>query len=376
MVTPNPPFALLAELTHRCPLQCCYCSNPLSLVSAARELDTGTWKRVLTESADAGVVQLHLSGGEPLARHDLRELVAHGHGVGLYSNLITSGIGLGDRRAEELAGAGLNSVQLSVQAADDAVGELIAGSKRLGAKRAAASAVRDAGLLLSMNVVLHRHNLDDLHAIVDMCVNWGARRVELANVQYYGWALRNASGLVPTSAQLSRAADIYRGLRDDLAGEVELLWVLPDWFGERPEPCMGGWASRSLTVAPDGTALPCPTAGIITQVAFPNVSSSSISSIWYDSDAFGRYRGTDWLPDPCRSCDRRDIDFGGCRCQAFALLGDAGRTDPVCHLSPDRGVVDRLMSPAIATAGTHVAAAAEQPLIGRRRRPGRRRLER
>jgi pyrroloquinoline quinone biosynthesis protein E len=357
VVTPAaPPFALLAELTHRCPLRCAYCSNPVELAAARTELDTATWRRVLREAADLGVVQAHLSGGEPLVRADLTELVAECRRLDLYTNLITSGIGLSAARAAELAAAGLNSVQVSVQAHDDDLGARIAGTGRLEDKRAAGEAVRAAGLPLSMNVVLHRDNLDHLGEIIDLCVAWGARRLELANVQYYGWALVNAAALLPSPAQLARARDVYHERRTRHAGVIELLWIIPDWFEDRPKPCMGGWAARSLTVAPDGTAMPCPTAGVITSLDFPNVQDLSVAEVWHGSDAFRRYRGTDWLPAPCASCDRREVDFGGCRCQAFALTGDAGVTDPVCSLSPDRPVVDRLLA----------GAADGQPLTLRR----------
>jgi len=341
---PAPPLALLAELTHRCPLRCAYCSNPVELNRARDELDTATWQRVMAEAADLGVVQLHLSGGEPLVRSDLTGLVAAARRLDLYTNLITSGIGLDEARARQLAAAGLNSVQVSIQAHDDALGVRIAGTGRLDEKRVAATAVRAAGLPLSMNVVLHRDNLDHLGSIIELCVGWGARRLELANVQYYGWALLNADRLLPTRDQLRRAVEVYRGLKARFADRIELLWIIPDWFEERPKPCMGGWAARSLTVAPDGTAMPCPTAGVITTLDFPSVRTAGLASIWRDSDAFRRYRGTDWLPAPCRDCDRREIDFGGCRCQAFALVGDAGVTDPVCSLSPHRPVVDRLLA--------------------------------
>jgi PqqA peptide cyclase len=354
----GPPYALLAELTHRCPLACAYCSNPVALAPAATELDTASWQRVLAEAADLGVVQAHLSGGEPLLRTDLTDLVATAAGRDLYTNLITSGIGLSDERAQRLADAGLNSAQLSIQAHDDVIGARIAGTGRLDDKRRAADAVLGAGLPLSMNVVLHRDNLDHLAAIVELCAEWGATRLELANVQYYGWALLNAESLLPTEPQLRRASAVYHDLKARLAGRLELLWIIPDWFEDRPKPCMGGWASRSLTIAPDGTALPCPTAGVITTLAFPDVRTSSLAAIWRDSEAFAAYRGTDWLPEPCRGCDRRAVDYGGCRCQAFALLGDAGATDPVCSLSPDRPVVDRLL----ATQGS------QQPLVLRRGR--------
>lgn len=339
MSVPPAPYGLLAELTHRCPLQCVYCSNPLALVEPAAELDTAEWLRVLEEAAALGVVHVHLSGGEPLLRPDLEELVARARTLGLFSNLITSGLGLTSKRAARLAAAGLNSVQLSVQGDDPHSAILVARAPAFARKRLAAEAVRAVGLPLSMNVVLHRLNLDRLDQIIDLCVAWGAERLELANTQYYGWALRNLRHLLPTAEQLAAAEAVYRRRRDELAGRVELLWVLPDYFEPYPKPCMGGWAATSLTVAPDGHVYPCPVAGAITTLRFPSVRDRDLAWIWRESPAFNAYRGEAWMPEPCRGCDRRFIDFGGCRCQAFLLTGDAARPDPVCVRSPDHHLV-------------------------------------
>jgi PqqA peptide cyclase len=347
---PAPPVALLAELTHRCPLACVYCSNPVQLVSRAAELDTAAWTRVFAEAAALGVVHLHLSGGEPLARADLTELVAAAAKQQLYSNLITSGLGLTARRAAALADAGLSSVQLSIQAPDDELAEQIAGHGGLRRKRQAAEAVHEAALPLSMNVVLHRRNLDRLAQLVELAVSWGARRLELANTQYYGWGLLNREALLPTRDQLAAAEAVYDRLKVQLRGTVELLWIIPDYYEQRPKPCMGGWASQALTVAPDGRALPCPVAGDISSLNYPRIQEHSLEWIWRQSPAFNAFRGTAWMPSPCRDCARREEDFGGCRCQAFALTGDAARTDPVCGLSADRFLVDAAL-----------AAAAERP---------------
>lgn len=344
-----PPFALLAELTHRCPLRCAYCSNPVALVPGSAELPTDVWRRVFSEAAALGVAHVHLSGGEPLNRADLVELVAVCRAEGLYSNLITSGIGMSQARARALSDAGLNSAQLSIQGIDEATTVAIAGREALTVKRRSAEAIIAAGLPLSMNVVLHRGNLDQLESVIRLCVDWGASRLELANVQYYGWALRNSAHLLPDRGQLERAEATYHSLKAELAGVIELLWIIPDWFESRPKPCMGGWAATSLTVAPDGAALPCPTARGI-PLDFPCVVEHSLAWIWRSSSAFNAFRGTEWMPEPCRSCEHRHDDFGGCRCQAFALAGDAAVTDPVCTLSPQRPLVDALLTVAGAEA--------------------------
>jgi PqqA peptide cyclase len=359
----GPPYGLLAELTHRCPLQCVYCSNPVELAERSEELTTADWLRVLDEAAGLGVVQVHLSGGEPLLRSDIDGLVERSRQLGMFSNLITSGVGLTGERARNLAAAGLNSVQLSVQGDDPARTVLVARAPVFEKKRRAAEAVHEAGLPLSMNVVLHRLNLDRLDQIIDLCVEWGADRVELANTQYYGWGLRNRGRLLPAADQLAVAEAIYRRRRDELEGAVELLWVVPDYYERFPKPCMGGWASTSVTVAPDGLAYPCPVASVITTLQFPSVKEHDLRTIWYESPAFNVYRGEDWMAEPCRSCDRRGIDFGGCRCQAFALTGDAARTDPVCGFSPDHHLITE---PVADAAGSEVNDEASAPLEYRR----------
>jgi pyrroloquinoline quinone biosynthesis protein E len=334
-----PPYGLLAEITHRCPLHCVYCSNPLELRQRHEELDTGQWLRVIDEAADLGVVQMHLSGGEPLARPDLETLVTRASDRAVYSNLITSGLGLTPARAEALASAGLNSVQLSVQGHDAESANLIAATRRFDKKRQAAGVIREVGLPLNMNVVLHRLNLDHLDAIIDLCVEWGAERLELANTQYYGWALRNQKALLPGREQLARAEAVYERRKAELADRVELIWIVPDYHERFPKPCMGGWAQTSVTVAPDGLAYPCSVAAEITTIEFPSVREHDLAWVWWDSEAFNAFRGTEWMPGPCRECSRRDMDFGGCRCQAFALTGDPARTDPVCVYSPDHQLV-------------------------------------
>jgi PqqA peptide cyclase len=317
-------------------LRCPYCSNPLELSRAGAELDTATWKRVLGEAAALGVLQVHFSGGEPLVRRDLVELVGHAAGVGLYGNLITSGIRLEADRLAQLVEAGLEHVQLSFQDADTASGDRLAGLAGAQAgKHRAARLVREAGLPLTVNAVVHRQNLGRLGEIIEMAVGLGADRLEVAHVQYYGWALRNRAALLPSRDQLDTATATVEAARSRLAGLMVIDYVLPDYYAHRPKACMGGWGRRFLNVTPAGRVLPCHAAETLTGLDFPNVTEASLREVWYGSPAFERFRGTAWMPEPCRSCERREIDWGGCRCQAFALTGDAGRTDPACALSPD-----------------------------------------
>jgi pyrroloquinoline quinone biosynthesis protein E len=332
------PFGLLAELTYGCPLHCPYCSNPLDLGAYAEELTTAEWQRVLAEGRDLGVLQLHLSGGEPLLRRDLDRIVQTACDLGLYTNLITSGLGLTPRRAGRLRDAGLDHVQISVQADEPALSDRIAGLPSFGRKMAAARLVKKLGWPLTLNVVLHRGNIDRVGAILDMTASLEADRVELANTQYYGWAQRNRDGLLPSRAQLERAEAVVRAARGRLRERMEIIYVLPDYYSRYPKPCMGGWGRRQLTVVPNGDVLPCPTAHTL-PLPRASVREHSLAWIWQRSALFQRFRGTDWMPEPCRSCDRRELDFGGCRCQAFQLTGDAARTDPVCHLSPDHAIV-------------------------------------
>jgi pyrroloquinoline quinone biosynthesis protein E len=332
------PFGLLAELTYGCPLSCPYCSNPLNLADYRDELTTAEWQRVLTEAQELGVLQLHLSGGEPLLRRDVVEIVNSANELGLYTNLITSALGLSRRRAEQLRAAGLDHVQISIQADEAAVSDRIAGTPSFERKIEAARVVKKLGWPLTLNVVLHRQNIDRVADILRLAEELEADRIELANTQYYGWAWRNRDTLLPSKAQLERAEAVVRAARVRLQGRMDVIYVLPDYYSQYPKPCMGGWGKRQLTVAPNGDALPCPAAHAL-PLPRASVREDSLARIWTESPLFQRFRGTDWMPDPCRSCDRREIDFGGCRCQAFQLTGDAARTDPVCHLSPDHGIV-------------------------------------
>ena len=329
------PYALLAELTHSCPLQCVYCSNPVDLVPAIAELPTESWLRVINQAASLGVLQIHLSGGEPLARSDLPSLVRAARLAGTYTNLITSGIGMTPRRAEALRAAGLDSVQLSFQG-DTAEGDSVAGISAHESKLAAAKLVRSLAWPLTVNVVLHRQNIDRVGAIIAFAEELDAQKIELAHTQYYGWAFANRARLLPTREQAEQAGRIAAAAAERLRGQIEVTYVLPDYLGERPKPCMHGWGRRSLTVDPRGQVLPCPTAGSIPGMLFDNVVDHSLEWIWRESESFNRYRGYEWMSEPCRSCDLREIDFGGCRCQAALLTGNAANTDPACSLSPYR----------------------------------------
>jgi pyrroloquinoline quinone biosynthesis protein E len=348
---PAPPLALLAELTHRCPLQCPYCSNPLELARAGEELDTGTWQRVFAEAAALGALQVHFSGGEPMARRDLPALVRHAASVGLYGNLITSGVLAEPASLVALAEAGLEHVQLSIQDSDLANGDRIAGLAGAQAKkRAFASQVRAAGLPLTVNAVVHRQNLERLPQIIELALSLGAGRLEVAHVQYYGWAFLNREALLPSRAQLDRATETVEAARGRLKGVMVLDYVVPDYYARRPKSCMGGWGRQFLNVSPAGKVLPCHAAESLPGFRFASVKEASLAEIWYGSEAFSRFRGTGWMPEPCRGCERREIDWGGCRCQAFALTGDAARTDPACALSPDRHLLEAARDEALGPA--------------------------
>ncbi len=334
---PESPYTLVAELTHRCPLACPYCSNPRELIGASAELSTDEWLRVLDEAADLGVMQVHLSGGEPLARRDLEPIAAHARTKDLYVNLVTSGLPLSVERLERLAPS-LDHVQLSVQDATASSSDRIAGLPAWDAKMRVAGWIKALGLPLTLNVVLHRANLDHLDAILSMAERLGADRLELANVQMVTWALANADALLPTRAQIEGARAVARSARERLAGRMEIVLVLPDWHADRPRPCMDGWGRRFLVVAPDGSVLPCHAARTLPLV-FEGVRSGSLRDIWQKGAGMSAFRGTQWMPEPCRSCDQREVDHGGCRCQAFALTGNASATDPACSLAPSHGLV-------------------------------------
>jgi pyrroloquinoline quinone biosynthesis protein E len=361
---PDKPFGLLAELTYRCPLACGYCSNPVNLAGYTDELSTDEWRRVLVEARELGVLQCHLSGGEPLVRRDLEDIVAGAHQLGLYTNLVTSALGLSRPRAERLRAAGLDHVQVSIQADEPALSDRIAGTRSFARKVEAMAVVSELGWPLTLNVVLHRQNIDRVADVLALAEEVGADRVELANTQYYGWAWRNREALLPSRDQLEAAEVVVRAARTRLRDRMDVIYVIPDYYSRYPKPCMGGWAARQLTVAPNGDVLPCPAAQSL-PLPRASVRDEPLARIWAGSPVMTAFRGTDWMPDPCRSCDRREVDFGGCRCQAYQLTGDAARTDPVCHLSPDHDLVARAVE--AANAGPRADGPA---LVPRRYRAG------
>ncbi len=343
MSAPEPPLAILAELTHRCPLQCPYCSNPVELERARGELDTETWCRVIREAAELGALQIHVSGGEPTARKDLEVLIEAARDAGLYSNLITAAVLLDEARFAALVAAGLDHVQISIQDTEAAGCDRIGGYKGSLAKKVeVARWVRAADLPLTINMVVHRQNLDHLEAMFEMALDLDAHRIEIAHVQYYGWAYENRAALLPSRGQLDRSVEIVNREIARLKGRLVVDHVVPDYYARRPKACMGGWGRRFLNISPSGKVLPCHAAETITGLQFDSVLERSLEDIWYHSEAFKQFRGTGWMPEPCRSCDRRELDWGGCRCQAFAITGNAADTDPACELSPHHRLMQDL----------------------------------
>ena len=339
-----PPIAMLAELTHRCPLSCPYCSNPLEMVQRQGELTTEDWARVFREAAALGVLQLHLSGGEPASRPDLTALVAAAHEAGLYTNLITSGIGLTPKRLDELDAVGLDHIQLSLQGTSPEIADFVGGYKGgFARKMQTAAEIGRIGFPLTINAVMHRHNLGDLPATLALAAELGARRIEVACVQFQGWALKNRAALQPTRDQVDEAKRVVAEARISYAGKLAIDFVPPDYFADFPKACMNGWGSTGLNIAPDGKVLPCHAAEIIPGLEFQNARETPLAEIWH-GPAFSAFRGTDWLPEPCQSCDRREIDYGGCRCQAMALTGNAKATDPVCRRSSFRPELERMIA--------------------------------
>ncbi|HYZ28588.1 MAG TPA: pyrroloquinoline quinone biosynthesis protein PqqE [Thermoleophilaceae bacterium] len=357
-------LTLIAELSYRCPLRCPYCSNPLDVGAEKyrRELGTEDWIRTFREARELGVLQLALTGGEPMLRRDLAELCAGARDAGLYSSLITAGTLFTRERAEALRAAGLDHVQVSIQSPDEADNDRIAGNRSFAKKIAAARLARELGFPLTINCVLHRQNLDRIDDVLELALDLGAQRLELANTQYYGWAAANQDALLPSWEQLRRGEEAVRRFRERVGPTVEVLWVLPDLFEELPKPCMGGWGRTAMVIAPNGDVLPCQAAATIPGLEFANVREHPLEWIWNESGAFARFRGTDWMQEPCRSCPlgRQEEDFGGCRCQALRLAGDAAATDPVCRYSPhhDRVVAAREPEPTEAFVPRALARAA------------------
>jgi pyrroloquinoline quinone biosynthesis protein E len=338
------PLALIAELTHRCPLHCVYCSNPLELTNRAEELPAGIWSRVFHEAANLGVLQADFTGGEPLARPDILDLIRAARAAGLYVNLITSGMPMDPARLSKLIEAGLDHLQLSFQGAREEISQEISGTKSHAQKLRVLEWLKTVRVAVTLNFVIHRRNIDQIEEMLQIAESSSATRVEFANVQYYGWAFANRESLLPTRPQLDRSLEIIKGAEQRLRGKIRIESVVPDYYAKYPKPCMGGWGRKLMLITPNGDALPCHAAKIIPDLQFPNVKQSSLSEIWETSEAFQKFRGESWMQDPCKSCERRTVDFGGCRCQALLLTGDPAATDPVCSLSPNRPKIDAILA--------------------------------
>lgn len=338
------PLALIAELTHRCPLHCVYCSNPLELQSRAMELSTEDWSRVFREAAALGALQADFTGGEPLTRPDILELIRAARAAGLYVNLITSGLPLDESRLEALVEAGLDHFQLSFQGAREETANEISGTKAHAQKLRVLEWLKRHRVAVTLNFVIHRRNIDQLSEMLALAESSSASRVEFANVQYYGWAFANRDSLLPTREQLTQSIDFLKKAKERLEGKIKIEYVVPDYYAKYPKPCMGGWARKLMLITPGGDALPCHAAKVIPGLSFENVNSRSLKEIWESCEAFQKFRGEAWMQEPCKTCDRRELDFGGCRCQALLLTGDAAATDPVCSLSPQRPKVDAILN--------------------------------
>ena len=338
------PYAVLCELTHRCPLSCPYCSNPVELELKSNEIDTDTWKKALSEAVKIGILQAHFSGGEPTARKDLEDLIQHASSNGLYTNLITSGVLVTEERLQRLYDSGLDHVQISIQDTDPANSEKIAGFKGHQKKINTCGLVRKVGIPLTINSVMHRQNLHNLKSMIELAIELDAERLEVAQVQYYGWALKNQTAFLPTRSQLDEATKIVDEARIKYKGILAIDYVVPDYYAKKPKSCMGGWGRQFLNITPAGKVLPCHAAESLDFLNFDNIKDKSLSWIWEHSESFNKFRGTTWMPEPCQSCNRKEIDWGGCRCQAFALTGNANAADPTCELSPYRKVLDEPLS--------------------------------
>ena len=338
-----PPLWLLAEITYRCPLHCVFCYNPLNYAQDKRELTTDEWKDVLRQARKLGAAQLGFSGGEPLVRDDLEELIGEAHQLGYYTNLITSGVGLTEERISKMKALGLDHIQLSFQDSTKEMNDFLSSTKTFDLKNRVAKLIKKYDYPMVLNVVLHRYNLDHVGRIIEMAVEMGVEYLELANTQYYAWAHVNRDQLMPTREQLERAEAVVNDYRAKLGNKIRLLFVVPDYFENKPKACMNGWGSVFLAVAADGSALPCHAAKTLPGLSFPNVTEQTLEDIWYQSDAFNAFRGFEWMKEPCRSCSEKEKDFGGCRCQAYALTGDAAAADPVCGKSEFHDEVKKIV---------------------------------
>jgi PqqA peptide cyclase len=366
--SPSNPLALIAELTHRCPLHCVYCSNPVELTARSEELSTEIWARVFAEAAQAGVLQADFTGGEPLARPDILDLIRAARTAGLYVNLISSGMPLDKTRLAHLVEAGLDHFQLSFQGAHEDTANEISGTKSHAQKLRVLEWLKKVRVAVTLNFVIHRRNIDQIEEMLEIAESSSATRVEFANVQYYGWAFANREHLLPTRAQLDHSREVLRAAEERLRGKIRIESVVPDYYAKYPKPCMSGWGRKLMLITPNGDVLPCHAAKIIPGLRFDNVKQRSIREIWESSAAFQKFRGENWMQEPCKTCDRRAIDFGGCRCQALLLAGDAAATDPVCSLSPNRPKVDAILSdvnaPSVVALFAQPSEIAALPLAG------------
>lgn len=360
--TVGPPLWLLAEVTYKCPLHCVFCYNPVDYATQPAELSTEDWLRVLREGREMGAVQLGLSGGEPLLRDDLEVIVAEAHRLGYYTNLLTSGVGLTAERAAALKAAGLDHVQLSFQDSTREMNDFLSHTKTFALKNRVAKIIKDQGWPMVMNVVIHRLNIDHIGRIIEMAAELDAEYIELANTQYYSWAFVNRAQLLPTHEQLKRAEAITDEWRKKLDGRMRIFFVAPDYHEGKAKKCVNGWGSMFITVTPDGTALPCHTAKMLPGLTFPNVRETSLREAWFESEGFNRYRGTGWMKEPCSSCEHKEEDLGGCRCQAYLIAQDAEAADPVCRKSPHHDKVLAVVAQAEADARTRTT---EHPLVFR-----------
>jgi pyrroloquinoline quinone biosynthesis protein E len=343
-VLPANPLALIAELTHRCPLHCVYCSNPLELTARSAELTTETWSSVFQQAASLGVLQADFTGGEPLARTDIVDLIKSARVAGLYVNLITSGLPLNEQKLAQLVGSGLDHIQLSFQGADADCAEEISGTKSHAQKLRVLEWLKKVRVAVTLNFVIHRRNIDQIDDMLKIAESSSATRIEFANVQYYGWGFANRDSLLPTRAQLDQSLVKMKAAEERLRGKIRVESVVPDYYAKYPKPCMGGWGRKLMLITPSGEALPCHAAKIIPGLQFANVKDQPLAEIWHSSEAFQKFRRESWMQDPCKTCDRRTIDFGGCRCQALLLAGDAAATDPVCTFSPNRPKIEAVLS--------------------------------
>ncbi len=357
---PGPPLWLLAELTYRCPLHCAFCYNPIGFDQVEQELDTQGWIKTLREARELGSVQVGFSGGEPMLRPDLEELVAEARSLGYYTNLLTSGVGLTAERAKALKEAGLDHVQLSFQDSTKELNDFLSNTKTFDLKNKVAAIIKDNNWPMVLNCVIHRMNIDYVDKIIELALDLGAETLELANTQFYSWAKLNRDSLLPSREQIEKAEAVTGRYREKYGDKISIIFVVPDYYEHRPKKCMNGWGNVFLTITPDGTALPCHTARMLPGLEFPNVKEHSVSDVWYESEGFNRYRGKGWMKEPCRSCPEQDDDLGGCRCQAYMLTGDPNAADPVCDKSEHRSVVDE----AVAKAQDNIAAEAH-PLVFR-----------